>query len=293
MRVEAKRRQSRLAIWSRRAALVSIPVLLLAIIGSRTGFLDVTLVLALLALGLAQAFSAVVAAVLAFGAIWRDARAGFAAAVLGLAVGAAVLAYPGVLFARLFQLPAIADVTTDPANVPAFLGIDWQHADPTPQQMAAQMAAYPEVVSHVYAADAAHVFEEVALLVGERGWDVMLEEPPVVAAPALPAVLAPADAAPASPPVAPAPAFGAPGLGDAATPAPPVSTPGYVTAVAWTPVVGFREDVAIRVMAGPEGAIVDMRSASRVFAHDFGSDARRIERFLADLDGRLPLVSRD
>ncbi len=256
-----------------------------AVVGHRTDFIDQQPTLAMLALGLAFAFSAVIAAIVAFGAIWRDARKGFGAAVLGLVIGAALIAYPAVLFSRLFSLPAIADVTTDPDDVPAFLGVDWDHSDPTPLQTAAQIGAYPGVVPHVYAADPPRVFDEVAQLVQERGWNVVLEEPPVVAAP-IPQPVPPAagdgvagaDAAPA---VAETPV----------EPAPTLATPGYVVAVARTAVVGFREDVAIRIMAGPDGTIVDMRSASRVFAHDFGSDARRIESFLSDLDERLPLVT--
>jgi uncharacterized protein (DUF1499 family) len=57
---------------------------------------------------------------------------------------------------------------------------------------------------------------------------------------------------------------------------------GRIEAVARTPVMGFREDVAIRIRAIERGARVDVRSASRYGSHDFGSNARRIERFLTE-----------
>ncbi len=47
---------------------------------------------------------------------------------------------------------------------------------------------------------------------------------------------------------------------------------------------GFKDDVVIRVSAMPDGGSrVDMRSVSRVGRSDVGTNARRIEDFLADL----------
>ena len=52
----------------------------------------------------------------------------------------------------------------------------------------------------------------------------------------------------------------------------------------------FSEDVAIRVRAEEDETVVDMRSASRFFAHDLGSNARRISSFLNELDARLAAI---
>jgi uncharacterized protein (DUF1499 family) len=46
--------------------------------------------------------------------------------------------------------------------------------------------------------------------------------------------------------------------------------------------MGFREDISIRVRTADKGVRIDMRSASRYGRHDFGSNARRIESFLAE-----------
>ena len=46
---------------------------------------------------------------------------------------------------------------------------------------------------------------------------------------------------------------------------------GYIEAVARTPIMGFREDVSIRVTPDGEGSRVDIRSASRYFESDLGS----------------------
>jgi uncharacterized protein (DUF1499 family) len=57
-----------------------------------------------------------------------------------------------------------------------------------------------------------------------------------------------------------------------------------IEAVARTPIMGFRDDVVIRVTATREGARIDMRSASRYAWHDFGTNASRIRSLLEDID---------
>ena len=48
---------------------------------------------------------------------------------------------------------------------------------------------------------------------------------------------------------------------------------------------GFKDDVAIRVSAMPDGmSRVDLRSVSRVGRSDVGTNAKRIREFLADLN---------
>ncbi len=47
---------------------------------------------------------------------------------------------------------------------------------------------------------------------------------------------------------------------------------------------GFKDDIAIRVSAVPDGTSrVDLRSVSRVGRSDVGTNARRIRAFMADL----------
>ena len=51
---------------------------------------------------------------------------------------------------------------------------------------------------------------------------------------------------------------------------------GRIEAVARTPILGFRDDVVVRVRADPDGARVDIRSTSRYGRHDFGTNAARV-----------------
>lgn len=56
---------------------------------------------------------------------------------------------------------------------------------------------------------------------------------------------------------------------------------------------GWREEAVLRVTGTALGANVDMRSASINALHDFGSNGRRIESFLTDLDAEITTLLRD
>lgn len=61
---------------------------------------------------------------------------------------------------------------------------------------------------------------------------------------------------------------------------------GLIEAVDTTAIMGFRDDVVIRVRSNADGTMVDLRSASRVGVSDLGANAARIrdftERFRGD-----------
>jgi uncharacterized protein (DUF1499 family) len=59
---------------------------------------------------------------------------------------------------------------------------------------------------------------------------------------------------------------------------------GRIEAISTTPLMGFKDDVAIRIQAEGVHVRVDMRSASRVGKSDLGANAARIRAFMADLD---------
>lgn len=267
------------------AALGAVVLLGIATIGHRIGDFSADATLLLIAAGLALAAFAALLALSAFVAIWRDGRGGFRNAVQGLLIAVLVLAYPGLLAARFLSLPAISDVSTDHIDPPVFAGPDSVAVFQAGTE-AAQREAYPDVAKRLYAADPLIVLETVRDVFELNGWEITRLEPPII-----PPVVEPdaaivdiqgvADGAPDIRPEAPA-----------AEPAPaPAPTSGFVEAIARTPLIGFPEDIVARVTPTPDGAIVDMRSASRLFSHDFGSNAARIQSVLADLDARLPTVA--
>ena len=61
--------------------------------------------------------------------------------------------------------------------------------------------------------------------------------------------------------------------------------------VAYSFILGFPADVAIRIDDDQTATFVDMRSASRYARHDLGDNAARIQRFLRELDERMALLA--
>jgi uncharacterized protein (DUF1499 family) len=59
---------------------------------------------------------------------------------------------------------------------------------------------------------------------------------------------------------------------------------GSIEAVARTLIMGFREDVVIRVAPFGTGAQIDIRSASRLGWPGFGDDASRVRQLLEEID---------
>ncbi|SDB29477.1 DUF1499 domain-containing protein [Bauldia litoralis] len=254
-----RERRSSLATWSSRLALVSIPILVIVAIGHRSGLMSATQAYASMALGFGLAGLAVLAALGALEGIWRDGRKGLGSAIAGLLVGLAVLVLPLAGAWHLMSYPQLIDISTDLEDPPAFL-----------------LAAADRP------ADARPVTDP-----SEDDADVQREAYP--------------DIVPRHYPVGTARVFedakvivdrrGWRLLG--ARPPTETAEAGWIEAVAATPVFGFRQDVAIRILPDGEGALVDVRSAARNGAHDLGANAERIRAFFRDLDASLQGISEE
>jgi hypothetical protein len=57
--------------------------------------------------------------------------------------------------------------------------------------------------------------------------------------------------------------------------------------VARSLILGFREDVVVRIRATNDGTRIDARSASRYGRSDFGSNATRVRNLMSDIDDIL------
>jgi uncharacterized protein (DUF1499 family) len=241
---------SRLAIWARRVAVFSIPVVLLAIMIVRSGLLE--LVPALATFGGALTLAAV-AILLAFGAfivIWREGLRGTGHAVLALAIGTGILAYPAYLATRAYRLPVINDVTTDPIDPPRFEAIArLRSRESNPIAYAGlraaelQRAAYPDIEPLLVNVTPQQAYDTALAVIARRKWRVVDARPPQA------------------------------GRRD-----------GLVEAVARTAIMGFRDDIVIRVRPAREGARVDIRSASRYGRSDLGANASRVRALIEDID---------
>ena len=306
---------SRAAGWSRLVGALALPVLVLAALGARTGFVPVGAVVPTLVVGFGLGVLALILGLYALTDIWHSGAEGAGAAAAGI-----IYAFPAILLlaivaAAAFTYPPVSDLSTDPSDPPALAsGLAGPNGQRPSETETTPQSRGPALAPRVYDLPLVQVYETAKALVEDRGWTVREEAPP----PSLVPKLAP------SRPVAPGDAAGSEDDADAAVlralsgkaimtqsrsevvaPEPPPNEPGEspapdepeaadpeiaaIEAVAPTLVFGFPDRVALRFRTGPGGTRVDMRSASAVGEHDLGQNARRIQSFLAALDAALVL----
>ena len=245
---------SRLAIWSRRIALFSLVATFIAIVVVRSGALEIAPALSTLGGALALAMLAIL---LAFGAavsIWKDGVGGIGEAVTGLLIGLVLIAYPLYVGVKAYKLPAIYDITTDPIDPPRFDAIArLRPRDANPVTYAGlytaeqQRTAYSDIEPDMTSVSPQEAYDAAMKVITKRKWHVVDARPPQGTAP----------------------------------------RDGLIEAIARTPILGFRDDVAVRVRATHEGARIDVRSASRYGRHDLGANAARVRALIEDIDDVL------
>ena len=239
---------SRLAIWARRAALFALAATVLAIIIVRAGLLEIVPSLATLAGALVFAVLAIMLALGAFVVIWREGIAGAGYAFAAVAIGLALIAYPAYLGIRAYWLPPINDVTTDPIDPPRFDVIARLRPRGTVEYAglyaAEQQRRAYPDIEPLMVSATPQIAHEVASGVINKRKWRVVVDRP-------------------------------PGAG---------RREGQLEAVARTAILGFRDDVALRIRPAPDGARIDVRSASRYGRHDFGANASRIRSLLEDID---------
>lgn len=242
---------SALASWARRLAVFSLVATIVSVIVVRFGFLDFKPALTTFFGALACAGLSIVIGLAAFAAIWQNGSRGMSRVLLAFLIDAAILAYPAYLAYQYRKLPAIHDITTDPIDPPRFEAL---------ARLRAGDGANPAVYAGLYSAEQQRTAYpdiepvnldvpvqkayEIALQVVNRRKWLVIDE----RAPQLPQRI------------------------------------GRIEAVARTPIMGFREDVSIRIMPDGDGARVDVRSSSRYFEHDLGTNAARITKFAEDVN---------
>ncbi len=259
---------SRLAIWARRIALFSLAATFVAVIVVRSGALDIVPALSTLAGALVLAG---VAILLSFGAgivIWKDGIGGLRYAVTASLIGCALIAYPAYLGIKAYRLPAIYDITTDPIDPPQFDAIArLRPRDANPITYAGlytaeqQHAAYSDIEPDDTTATPQEAYDAAMKVIAKRRWRVVDSRPPQGQLPAIVNARAPQAAM--------------------------TVRDGIIEAVARTPILGFRDDVVVRVRPTTDGARIDVRSASRYGRNDLGTNARRVRNLIDDIDDIL------
>jgi uncharacterized protein (DUF1499 family) len=238
---------SRLAVWARRTALFSLVATILAIIIVHSGLLEIRPALATYFGALALAAIALLIALAAFVVIWKDGLAGIGYAVAAIGVSVALIAYPAYLGVKSRGLPWIYDITTDPIDPPRYLS------------GARPRDANPIIYAGLTAAELQReAYPDIEPLEAEAS-------PQAAYAGALAVIKKRRWQIVYDRPPQP-------------------RRDGQIEAVARTPIMGFRDDVAVRVRADGDGSRIDVRSSSRYGTFDFGANAARIRSLVDDID---------
>jgi uncharacterized protein (DUF1499 family) len=242
---------SALATWSRNLALFSVIAVIVSILIVRFGFLEMKPALATFFGALACAGLSILVSLAAFAAIWQNGTRGMGRILTALLLDALILAYPAYLAVQYRNLPAIHDITTDPINPPRFDAL---------ARLRGTDGANTAVYAGLYSAEQQRAaypdIEPVDLDVpAARAFEIVQK---LVARRKWIVI-------------------------DERAPLPP-QRPGHIEAIAKTPVMGFREDVAIRITPDGDGSRVDIRSSSRYFEHDLGSNAARVSSLIDDIN---------
>jgi uncharacterized protein (DUF1499 family) len=242
---------SGLATWSRNLAIFSVIVVVVSVIIVRFDFLDIKPAMATFFGELACAGLSILVGLGAFAAIWQNGSRGMIRILLAFLIDAVVLAYPGYLGLKYKKLPPIHDITTDPIDPPRFEAL---------ARLRTGDGVNPAVYAGLYSAEQQRIaypdIEPVELEVPvDRAYEVTLKlvnrRKWIVI--------------------------------DERPPTPPRRI-GRIEAVARTPIMGFREDVSIRVTPDGDDSRVDIRSASRYFDADLGSNASRVTKLIEDIN---------
>jgi uncharacterized protein (DUF1499 family) len=243
---------SGLATWARNLAVFSVVAVVVSIIIVRFGFLEMKPALATFFGALGCAALSILVGLAAFAAIWQNGSRGMSRILLALLIDAIVLAYPAYLALQYRKLPPIHDITTDPIDPPRFEALArLRSGDGANTAVYAglysaeqQRLAYPDIEPVDLEIPLERAYAITLQLVNKRKWLVI----------------------------------------DERAPQSPQRRVGRIEAVARTPVMGFREDVSIRVTPNGEDSRVDIRSSSRYFEADLGSNARRIAKLIDDIN---------
>jgi uncharacterized protein (DUF1499 family) len=243
---------SRAAVWSRRIGLFALAVAAVAAGLSRLGAIEPTGALTVLGAALVLACLAALLGVSAFVVIWRTGRCGAGLAFTGLFMALLLFAYPAFLSLEAMNLPIINDVSTDLESPPTFLlsaKARQARGNVTPAESSRQTR---EEQRRAYPA----VQPILVDMETNQAYQLALET---------------------------AKARGW-RIVDAIAPSVRESV-GHIDAIDRSLLMGFPDDIAIRVKPSANETRIDVRSVSRVGRHDFGANARRIERFAADVEG--------
>lgn len=242
---------SSLATWARNLALFAVVAVVVSIIIVRFDFLEMKPALATFFGGLAISGLSILFGLAGFAAIWQNGSRGMARILLAFLIDGTILAYPAYQALLYRKLPHIHDITTDPIDPPRFDALSrLRTGDGT--NTAVYAGLYSAEQQRQFYPDIEPIELEIPV---DRAYAIARQ---LVIKRKWTVI-------------------------DEREPQPPRRI-GRIEAVARTPIMGFREDISIRVVPDGDDSRVDIRSASRYFESDLGSNAARVTKFIDDLN---------
>jgi hypothetical protein len=252
--------QTALAPWSRRIGLFAVVLLLASLALHRFGPMQTPVAMTAIFGAFALSGLALLVGIAAATRIWREGCTGAVDAAIGMGLAAAILAWPLALYPTYRSLPSLVDVSTHTADPPKFTFAQrvrgaGANAVAYPGAMAAtaQARAYPDLKTVVVDRSPEDTFELAVDAFRKLRWRVTVEEPP----------------------------------------GGKLGRIGMIEAIDRTLIIGFWDDVAVRVDGAGGQSRVDIRSSSRYGSHDFGTNARRIRTFVRELQARIEATAPD
>jgi uncharacterized protein (DUF1499 family) len=243
-----------MSLWTVRLGLFSVAMIAVGLLGLRLFSMPTPIAMNLFKTAFVGAIITFLIGGVALYQIWRRGHRGASTTFIGLTVALGIFAWPLAFLPTFRALPRINDITTDMQTPPKFVSLAKTRApganNPSypPSFAKAQTAGYPDIKPFVIDRSAEEAFEIViASLNRTLKMKIIQEEPPKGR----------------------------------------YGQPGYVEAIDRTTVMGFTDDIVIRVDGDASTARVDVRSASRYGVHDLGRNASRVRKILKEIQWQV------
>lgn len=242
-----------LARWSSRIAVFSASLVVVGVVLHRLTAFPTKVAVNLFAVGGVGGCLAILVGLIALAQIWHRGHGGAGKAAIGIVLPLLMMAWPLTFVPAFMKLPRIYDVTTDTATPPPFVALaKMRTGDANPARYPGetfaqeQLKAYPDLRTYVLERGVEEAYDLVEEIVRKLKWKIASSDPPTVK---------------------------------------PLKA-GVLEATDLTPVLGFADDVVIRVDGSATRSRIDVRSSSRFGVADGGQNASRVRKFLAELQSR-------
>jgi uncharacterized protein (DUF1499 family) len=240
--------------WTRGIAAFSVLLIITALVLHRIFGMPTLVALNLVKVGYAVALVAFILSLIATYAIWRTGASGGGNVALGATLSVVVLLSPLVVVASASNLPTLNDVTTDVRQPPPFQKVSSLRppganpvAYPGGSFITSQQEYYPDIEPLEVDRPANETFGLVVDALKRVNLEIVREDPPAQEG----------------------------------------QKTGYIEAIDRTLVLGFYDDVAVRVVGDKDRSRIDLRSASRFGQHDLGRNAERLRSIMRQIVVRL------